>query len=68
MAKRAHFLPINSDMTVTYPIEPGKVTVLILDGHQGRVKSFNAVEHGLTIVETIKGRVAKVKFEESELF
>ncbi|KIQ88306.1 terminase [Bacillus sp. L_1B0_8] len=48
-------------------IEEGKVLIIILDGNQGKVKVCEAVEHGLTIIETVKGHAKKVKFEESEL-
>ncbi|MDF9520784.1 XtrA/YqaO family protein [Bacillus cereus] len=48
-------------------IEEGKVLILILDGNQGKVKVCEAVEHGLTIIETVKGQAKRVKFEESEL-
>ena len=69
MSKRTKFLQVDpEDMTVTHAIEPGKVVVLILDGHQGRAKACEAVEHGFTIIETAKGKTARIRFEESELF
>ncbi|WP_280849953.1 XtrA/YqaO family protein [Gottfriedia endophytica] len=61
-------LELSNDMTVQHKLEPGKVIVLVLDGIQGKVKVTEAVEHGHTIIETAKGKVARVKFEESELF
>ncbi|MFU2010702.1 XtrA/YqaO family protein [Bacillus pseudomycoides] len=54
-------------LKIEHNIEPGKVLVLILDGNQGKVKVCEAVEHGFTIVETVKGQAKRIKFEESEL-
>lgn len=56
------------DMSICQRLEPGKVLVLVLDGIQGKVKVCEAVEHGHTIIETSKGKTARIKFEESELF
>lgn len=69
MSKRAQELQIDIDnMTVSHPVVPGKVLVIVVDGVQGKVKVAEAVEHGFTIVETSKGKTARIKFEESELF
>jgi hypothetical protein len=67
---RAVDLSVNlQDMSIdSQKIEAGKVKIIILDGVQGKVKMTEAVEHGLTIIETVKGRVVRVKFEESELY
>ncbi|MFD5264430.1 XtrA/YqaO family protein [Bacillus wiedmannii] len=54
-------------LNIEHNIEPGKVLVIILDGNQGKAKVCEAVEHGFTIVETVKGQAKRVKFEESEL-
>ncbi|MDY0854058.1 XtrA/YqaO family protein [Bacillus thuringiensis] len=54
-------------LKIEYSIEPGKVLVLILDGNQGKAKICEAVEHGFTIVETVRGQAKRIKFEESEL-
>nr|WP_308010638.1 XtrA/YqaO family protein [Bacillus sp. 17RED48] len=56
-----------SEKKVEVNIEEGKVLILILDGNQGKVKVCEAVDHGLTIIETVKGHAKRVKFEESEL-
>ncbi|AWO76396.1 terminase [Geobacillus sp. Sah69] len=55
-------------MTVSHPVVPGKVIVIIVDGVQGKAKVAEAVEHGYTIIETAKGKTARIKYEESELF
>ncbi|MBN8249971.1 XtrA/YqaO family protein [Priestia flexa] len=69
MSERARFLEVNpDDMTIHHAIEPGKVVLLILDGHQGKAKAIEAVHHGHTIIETAKGKTARIRFEESELF
>jgi hypothetical protein len=69
VSKRTKELEINiQEMSVTQTIEPGKVLILVLDGVQGKAKLCEAVEHGFTIVETAKGKAARIKFEESELF
>lgn len=54
--------------SVTQNIEPGKVLVVVFDGVQGKAKVTEAAEHGLTIRETAKGKVAKIKYDEGELF
>jgi hypothetical protein len=56
LSKRSTELSIDSnDMSIQQQIEPGKVLIVVLDGHQGKAKVFEAVEHGLTIIETAKG-------------
>ncbi|MGG3210576.1 XtrA/YqaO family protein [Geobacillus stearothermophilus] len=67
--RRAQELQIDIDnMTVSHPVVPGKVIVIVVDGVQGKAKVAEAVEHGYTIIETAKGKTARIKFEESELF
>jgi hypothetical protein len=66
--KRSKYLEINDDMTVTQKLEPGKVLIIVLDGEQGRAKMFEAVHHGQTVIETVKGRTARIRFEDGELF
>jgi hypothetical protein len=68
LAKRTQEVQLLQDMSVQAKVEPGKVVVLVLDGVQGKARMCEAVEHGFTIVETAKGKAAKIKFEESELF
>lgn len=68
MANRSSEIEVLQDMSVQAKIEPGKVIVLVLDGVQGKVRRCDAVEHGYTIIETAKGKAARIKFEESELF
>jgi hypothetical protein len=67
--RRAQELQINIDnMTISHPVVPGKVLVIVVDGVQGKAKVAEAVEHGYTIIETAKGKTARIKYEESELF
>lgn len=69
MAKRLHEIEIDiNNMSVKQKLEPGKVLILVLDGHQGKAKLCEAVEHGYTIIETAKGKTARIRYEESELF
>nr|WP_309099091.1 XtrA/YqaO family protein [Fredinandcohnia onubensis] len=68
MRKRTEEILISDEMSVTQKIEPGKVVVIVLDGHLGKAKKCEAVEHGFTVIETAKGKTARIKFEESELF
>jgi len=69
MSERTRYVEINLDnMTVQHKIQSEKVVLLILDGHQGKVKAIEAVHHGHTIIETVKGKATKIHFEESELF
>jgi hypothetical protein len=69
VSRRAQELQIDiNNMTVSHPVIPGKVLVLVIDGVQGKAKVAEAVEHGFTIVETAKGKTARIKYEESELF
>ncbi|MEH7435484.1 XtrA/YqaO family protein, partial [Bacillus thuringiensis] len=44
------------EMKIEQKIESGKIIVLVLDGTQGKVKMCEAVEHGFTIIETVKGQ------------
>lgn len=69
LGKRSQEINIdNENMSIKQAIEPGKVLIVVLDGHQGKAKMCEAVEHGLTIIETAKGKTARIRFEESELF
>ncbi|MFG6116958.1 XtrA/YqaO family protein [Halobacillus sp. MO56] len=40
----------------------------MLDGRQGIARVTVVVEHEFTIIETSKGKTAKIKCEEGELF
>jgi len=69
VSERTRFLDVDlADMTVQHAIEPEKVVLLILDGYQRKVKAIEAVHHGFTIIETVKGKAVRVRFEENELF
>lgn len=62
--KKPETIEINvNDMSIQQQIENGKVLVLVLDGVKGTATKVEAPEHGLTVVETAKGKSAKVKFE-----
>lgn len=56
------------EMKIEQKIESGKIIVLVLDGTQGKVKMCEAVDHGFTMIETVKGQAKRIRFEESELF
>lgn len=67
--KRSRELEIDiEDMSINQKIEPGKVKIVILDGHQGKAKICEAVHHGQTIIETVKGNAVRIRYEEGELF
>jgi len=69
LANRLHEIEIDiNNMSVKQKLEPGKVLILVLDGHQGKAKLCEAVHHGYTIIETAKGKAARISYEESELF
>jgi hypothetical protein len=69
VSKRSQEIEINIDnMSIHQKIEPGKVIIVVLDGHQGKAKMCEAVEHGQTIIETAKGKVARIRYEDFELF
>lgn len=56
------------EMKIEQKIESGKIIVLVLNGTQGKVKMCEAVDHGFTMIETVKGQAKRIRFEESELF
>ncbi|WP_414631751.1 RNA chaperone Hfq [Aneurinibacillus sp. UBA3580] len=65
---RAREVMIDTEtMTVTQQIEPGKVLILVLDGHKGKATLAQAVEHGMTAIETVKGQSVRIHYEEKEL-
>ncbi|WP_167815233.1 XtrA/YqaO family protein [Sporolactobacillus shoreae] len=55
------------DLRLTQKMERGKVLVVILDGVQGKAKVTEAVDHRSIIIETVKGKIAKIKYNEGEL-
>jgi len=66
---RSKELTIDIDtMSVMVPVQSNKVIIVVVDGNVGKAKMLNAVDHGFTIVETAKGKAARIRFEESELF
>jgi hypothetical protein len=60
-AKKINLTEIQTELT------PGEVKVILWDGHENRLKVFNASSHGKTIIETVKNKPTRVTFEESEL-
>jgi hypothetical protein len=69
LARRSQKIDIDiNDMSIQQKLEPGKVLIIVLDGYQGKAKMCEAVEHGLTIIETAKGKTARIRYEDSELF
>jgi hypothetical protein len=66
---RAKDLPIDLDtMTINVPLVSEKVMVIVIDGHQGKAKITEAVEHGHTVIETAKGKAFRIHYDEKELF
>lgn len=69
LANRSQDLNIdNETMSIKQTIEPGKVIIVVLDGHSGKAKKYEAVNHGRTIIETVNGKTARIRFQEGELF
>ncbi|WCK55409.1 XtrA/YqaO family protein [Aneurinibacillus sp. Ricciae_BoGa-3] len=58
---------IDENGRIEAEIEPGKVMILIIDGTQGKVTAVEAVRHGMTSVETVKGRATQVHYDSKEL-
>nr|WP_206761279.1 XtrA/YqaO family protein [Bacillus paralicheniformis] len=49
-------------------IQDGKVTVIVLDGLNGKAYEAQAPEHGRTIIETFKGEFSRINLESSHKF
>lgn len=65
---RPENLAIDLDnMNITHALENDKVTIIVLDGHKGSATKVEAPEHGFTIIETVRGKAVKVKFESGYL-
>ncbi|MED2976613.1 XtrA/YqaO family protein [Bacillus swezeyi] len=60
---RPREININHDFSVKSKIQRGKVTVIVLDGNDGKAYEAEAPEHGKTIIETAKGAFARVDYE-----
>lgn len=68
MSMRAKEIEIDvANMTVTVPVGQALQMVLI-DPRQGKAKVVPIVHHGETIVKSSQGKIAKLDFNESELF
>ncbi|WP_342488957.1 XtrA/YqaO family protein [Bacillus sp. FSL P4-0248] len=44
-------------------VEPGKIQVIVLDGINNAAHITEAPEHGHTIIETIKGKLDRIRFD-----
>ncbi|AVM24919.1 MULTISPECIES: XtrA/YqaO family protein [Bacillus] len=44
-------------------VEPGKIQVIVLDGINNTAHITEAPEHGHTIIETIKGKLDRIRFD-----
>ena len=53
----------NHETTIQQSIEPGKVRIIVLDGTEGTAHLMDAPEHGRTIIQTIKGGLARCDYE-----
>lgn len=68
MSLRTKNVEINpEDLSVKHHMEPGKVHILVIDGTQGKATLCEAVFHGQTIIETIKGKAARVNYKDEVL-
>lgn len=65
---RTKELVINNDMSITEKIESDKVKIIVLDGHLGKAKVYEAVHHGRTTIETYAGKTSGIIFDDREKF
>ncbi|MFL6977293.1 XtrA/YqaO family protein [Bacillus inaquosorum] len=54
---------LSKDTIIQQAIEPGKIQILILDGNEGTAHVLEAPEHGETIIQTIKGGLARLDYK-----
>nr|WP_202049370.1 XtrA/YqaO family protein [Bacillus glycinifermentans] len=59
---------INVNQDLSSKIQDGKVTVIVLDGRNGKAYEADAPEHGRTIIETFKGDFSRIHLESSHKF
>ncbi|MBU8583586.1 XtrA/YqaO family protein [Bacillus paralicheniformis] len=59
---------INVNQDLSKKIQDGKVTVIVLDGLNGKAYEAQAPEHGRTIIETFKGDFSRINLESSHKF
>ncbi|MGI6834778.1 XtrA/YqaO family protein [Bacillus paralicheniformis] len=59
---------IDVNQELSRKIEDGKVTVIVLDGLNGKAYEAQAPEHGRTIIETFKGNFSRINLESSHKF
>lgn len=68
MAKRTKNLTIDkSTMSITQKMQKGKVLVIVLDGEKEKATITEAVEHGMTVIETVNGKSVRIHYDEKEL-
>lgn len=61
-------IDINKDfMNVVTPVVNEKVQLVIIDGYKGKAYLTDAVHHGNTIIETVKGQGRRITWNENEL-
>jgi hypothetical protein len=60
-------LIIDENGQIQVDMEPGKVMLLIIDGTQRKATVVQAVRHGMTTVETVKGRATQIHRDSKEL-
>ncbi|ASK24788.1 MULTISPECIES: XtrA/YqaO family protein [Bacillus] len=53
----------NRDLSIGESIEPGKIRIIILDGNEGTAHVLDTPEHGDTIIQTIKGGLARLDYK-----
>lgn len=58
-------ISINQNTSVSQFIEPGTVSIIVLDGNQNAAYIVEAPEHGDTIIETFKGGFDRIRYDHS---
>ncbi|MER3122617.1 XtrA/YqaO family protein [Bacillus altitudinis] len=51
------------ETTIHQNLEPGRVRIIVIDGNEGTAHITDAPEHGHTIIETIKGKLDRIRFD-----
>ncbi|WP_458412760.1 XtrA/YqaO family protein [Schinkia sp. CFF1] len=69
MSRKSKELTINLEsMSVNVPFENGKVMIAVIDGKRGIARITEAVEHGMTTIETVNGQSKRIHYDEKEMF
>lgn len=69
MSRKSKELTIDiTTMSVNVPVESGKVMICVIDGKRGIARVTEAVQHGMTTVETVNGQSKRFHYDEKEMF